>query len=119
MKHLKMRLIAFCLLLSFSIMNPVQVQPTTQNPLSPQKTITAQAKAKKKVVKKRATKKTTAKKKTAKKTTAKNNFTKSVTVYVTPTGACYHKYACGRGSYSKSTLNSAKSRGLRPCKKCY
>lgn len=41
------------------------------------------------------------------------------TVLVTPTGSKYHREACGRGNYSEATLESAKSRGLTPCKKCY
>ena len=117
MKRLKTKIIAFCLLLAFSIASPTQIQTTNLNPLSPQKTITVQAKAKKKTVKKKNQKKTTKKTAAKKKTTKK--VTKSVTVYTTPTGECYHRYACGRGSYSKTTLKSAKLRGLRPCKKCY
>lgn len=41
------------------------------------------------------------------------------TVLVTPTGSKYHRQACGRGTYTEATLQSAKSRGLTPCKKCY
>lgn len=41
------------------------------------------------------------------------------TVLVTPTGECYHTHKCGRGTYYESTLQEAKARGLRPCKKCY
>lgn len=41
------------------------------------------------------------------------------TVYVTPTGKCYHyNNHCNGGTYYKSTLKKAKARGLRPCKKC-
>lgn len=40
-------------------------------------------------------------------------------VLVTPTGECYHTHKCGRGTYYESTLQNAKNRGLRPCKKCY
>lgn len=40
-------------------------------------------------------------------------------VYITPTGSKYHKRACGKGNYSATTLENAKSRGLEPCKKCY
>lgn len=41
------------------------------------------------------------------------------TVLVTPTGSKYHREACGRGNYSEASLESAKARGLTPCKKCY
>lgn len=44
---------------------------------------------------------------------------KSTTVYVTKTGKKYHKKKCGNGTYSKSTLDKAKDRGLTKCKKCY
>ena len=46
---------------------------------------------------------------------------KSQKVYITPTGKCYHKTKCGRGTYYKVTLKKAKSMGLRPCRKraCY
>ena len=44
----------------------------------------------------------------------------SETVYVTDTGECYHKDGCG---YLKSkisiSLDDAKSRGYRPCSRCY
>ena len=40
-------------------------------------------------------------------------------VYITPTGSCYHRKVCGRGSYYKVTLKEAKSLGLRKCRRCY
>lgn len=40
------------------------------------------------------------------------------TVYVTPTGECYHAYPHGRGNFSKTTLSNALRLGLRPCQKC-
>lgn len=40
-------------------------------------------------------------------------------VYITPTGTKYHSRACGKGNYSATTLENAKSKGLTPCKKCY
>lgn len=40
-------------------------------------------------------------------------------VFITPTGKKYHRQACGKGNYSATTLEDAKSRGLEPCKKCY
>lgn len=40
------------------------------------------------------------------------------TVFVTPTGECYHKYAHGRGSFSEVPLSEALSRNLRPCMVC-
>lgn len=43
----------------------------------------------------------------------------SRTVYVTPTGKRYHySSSCNGGSYSPSTLDEARARGLTPCKKC-
>lgn len=105
MKRLKSSIVSLCLMLMLSIMAPVQVQPvSTTNPVSIQKVVQVDAKTKKKAKKKKSTKKKT---------------TKSVTVYVTETGKCYHTHACGRGTYYKSTLKSAKASGLRPCKKCY
>lgn len=44
---------------------------------------------------------------------------KSTTVYVTKTGKKYHKKKCGNGTYTKSTLDKAKARGLTKCSKCY
>ena len=44
---------------------------------------------------------------------------KATKVYITATGSCYHRRKCGRGTYWKVTLKEAKSRGLRPCKRCY
>lgn len=50
---------------------------------------------------------------------ADSNSTDNVTVYRTKSGECYHSQGC---SYLKScietTLNDAKSRGLRPCSRC-
>lgn len=46
------------------------------------------------------------------------NVYAETTVYVTRTGKKYHAYACGNGTYYKSTLSAAKARGLQPCKKC-
>lgn len=40
-------------------------------------------------------------------------------VYITPTGKCYHTHKCGRGTYYKAKLKTAKKMGLRKCKKCY
>lgn len=42
-----------------------------------------------------------------------------MTVYVTPTGEKYYTHACGRGTYTESTLSAAKARGLTACKKCF
>ncbi|MDO8886687.1 thermonuclease family protein [Candidatus Oleimmundimicrobium sp.] len=45
---------------------------------------------------------------------------KEVTVYITNTGECYHRSGCS--SLSKScipiSLNDAKAKGYRPCKRC-
>lgn len=41
------------------------------------------------------------------------------TVLITKTGECYHTHKCGNGTYFEATLEEAKRRGLRPCKKCY
>ena len=57
MKRLRTRIIAFCLLLAFSIAGPAQIQTTNLNPLSPQKTISVQAKTNKKTVKKKKSEK--------------------------------------------------------------
>jgi len=40
-------------------------------------------------------------------------------VLITKTGECYHAQKCGRGTYYWVSLETAKARGLRPCKKCY
>lgn len=40
-------------------------------------------------------------------------------VLVTPTGKRYHRYECGSGNYSWTTLDKALGRGLTPCKNCY
>lgn len=45
--------------------------------------------------------------------------TDGVTVYVTPTGKCYHLDPdCGGKNSSATTLTRAKNSGYRPCKKC-
>ena len=118
MRHLKSKFIALCLVLVFSMANPVQIQTTSQNTVSVNSAVKVEA-AKKKANKKKITKKKVTKKKVVKKKVVKKKTTKSTTVYVTATGECYHRYACGRGTYYKSTLKSAKSIGLRACKKCY
>ena len=42
-----------------------------------------------------------------------------MTVYITPTGKCYHFDAdCGGKNSVPTTLDSAVSSGYRPCKKC-
>ncbi|WP_261806159.1 DNA/RNA non-specific endonuclease [Lapidilactobacillus luobeiensis] len=40
-------------------------------------------------------------------------------VFVTPTGKRYHKYAHGNGTFTKTTLQDAKSQGLTPCQVCW
>ncbi|MFC6316045.1 DNA/RNA non-specific endonuclease [Lapidilactobacillus achengensis] len=40
-------------------------------------------------------------------------------VFVTPTGKRYHKYAHGNGTFTKTSLQDAKSRGLTPCQVCW
>lgn len=43
----------------------------------------------------------------------------SITVYITPTGKRYHYDSnCNGGNYSPTDLDTAKSMGLEPCKKC-
>jgi len=55
----------------------------------------------------------------ATKSAAKSSGQSSRTVYTTPTGRCYHYLSgCGGKNSKKTTLKEAKSRGLRPCKKC-
>lgn len=99
MKNVKLRLIMMCTAFLLIFVTPVQMQ-VTEHGVNVKKEVLVDAKAKKKSVKKKTVKKATV-------------------VYVTQYGKCYHSHACGRGSYYKSTLKSAKSRGLRPCKKCY
>ena len=43
------------------------------------------------------------------------------TVYITKTGSCYHKISCSYLRYSciSIDLSDAKSRGYRPCSRCY
>lgn len=48
-----------------------------------------------------------------------SSLSSNSTVYVTKTGKKYHKKACGSGTYSKTTLKNAKSRGLTACTKCF
>lgn len=43
---------------------------------------------------------------------------KSSKVYITDKGSCYHYKKCGKGNYHLVSLNEAKGRGLRPCKRC-
>lgn len=50
--------------------------------------------------------------------TAQVNETSEM-VLVTPTGSKYHNHVCGRGTYTEATLDSAISRGLEPCSKCF
>ncbi|MBQ8558395.1 MAG: DUF5011 domain-containing protein [Tyzzerella sp.] len=45
--------------------------------------------------------------------------TSSVQVMITKTGECYHTHKCGNGTYFWVSFDEAKSRGLRPCQKCY
>lgn len=99
MKHVKLRLIMMCTALLLTFAAPVQMKVTDQG-MGVKYAVSVDAKAKKKSVKKKKAK-------------------KAVVVYVTATGECYHTHACGRGTYYKSTLKSAKAQGLRPCKKCY
>lgn len=55
----------------------------------------------------------------ATKSAVKSSGQSSRTVYTTPTGRCYHYLSgCGGKNSKKTTLKEAKSRGLRPCKKC-
>lgn len=56
---------------------------------------------------------------TSNKTPAKETEQKSNTVYVTKTGKRYHySSSCNGGTYTASTLQAAKTRGLTPCSKC-
>lgn len=48
----------------------------------------------------------------------KTTVNADVTVYITRTGSKYHAYACGNGTYYKSTLSYARSIGLDECSKC-
>lgn len=45
------------------------------------------------------------------------------TVYITPTGSCYHSRtscpALWRGHYSRISLSSAQNEGYRACSRCY
>ena len=47
------------------------------------------------------------------------NLNNSQMVYVTPKGKKYHKRRCGPGTYSLTSLNEAKIKGLTPCKRCF
>ena len=51
--------------------------------------------------------------------TTKSTSDADVIVYVTKTGSKYHNKKCGNGTYTESTLEAAKKRGLEPCSKCY
>lgn len=117
----KRAFLVLCMFLSLSFMVP-ESAGIVYEPLNSMQTITV-AKAGKKAVKRKVVKKKTTKKKIVKKDKKTKKATvkakKEAQVYVTPTGECYHTHACGRGSYSKAPLSSAKARGLRPCKKCY
>lgn len=46
--------------------------------------------------------------------------TRLVTVYVTPTGGCYHRADCRhlRGSTLTMPAETAEARGLSPCRSC-
>lgn len=46
-----------------------------------------------------------------------NNVTEMV--LVTPTGSKYHNRRCGNGTYTEATLQTALSRNLTPCSKCF
>ena len=109
--NLRKKIVAFCVLLSLSILAPETAMINIAN--NSVQTVSV-VKAKKKVTSK---KKAAKKAKKAKKTTTKAK--KEAQVYVTATGECYHSRACGRGNYSKTSLSSAKAMGLRPCSKCY
>ena len=51
--------------------------------------------------------------------TTKSTSDADVIVYVTKTGSKYHTKKCGNGTFTESTLEAAKKRGLEPCSKCY
>lgn len=101
MKRFRSKIIAICIMMLLSITGPINIS-TGSEQFPVQNVVHVDAK-----------------KKIAKKKSYKKSNKKSVTVYVTATGECYHRYACGRGTYYKSTLKSAKASGLRACKKCY
>ena len=77
--------------------------------------------------KKHSGRKTHKRSKTRKNRTRKNRSTRSAsigqTVYITPTGSCYHSTpscpALWRGNYSRISLSSARSEGYRSCSRCY
>ena len=77
--------------------------------------------------KKHSGRKTHKRSKTRKYRTRKNRSTRSAsigqTVYITPTGSCYHSTpscpALWRGNYSRISLSSARSEGYRSCSRCY
>lgn len=53
------------------------------------------------------------------KITNSNTYASNEQVMITKTGSCYHTHKCGNGNYFWVSLDEAKSRGLRPCQKCY
>lgn len=77
--------------------------------------------------KKHSGRKTHKRSKTRKYRTRKNQSTRSAsigqTVYITPTGSCYHSTpscpALWRGNYSRISLSSARNEGYRSCSRCY
>lgn len=112
--NFKKRFLTLCVFLTLSFIVPQQPIVSTPNTIQTVKVVQAKKKVTKKVKKKSAKKKSVNK---SKKTSTKAK--KEAQVYVTPTGECYHIHACGRGNYYKASLSTAKSRGLRPCRKCY
>lgn len=112
--NFKKRFLTLCVFLTLSFIVPQQPIVSTPNTIQKVKVVQAKKKVTKKVKKKSAKKKSVNK---SKKTSTKAK--KEAQVYVTPTGECYHTHACGRGNYYKASLSVAKSRGLRPCSKCY
>lgn len=112
--NFKKRFLTLCVFLTLSFIVPQQPIVSTPNTIQKVKVVQAKKKVTKKVKKKSVKKKSVNK---SKKTSTKAK--KEAQVYVTPTGECYHTHACGRGNYYKASLSTAKSRGLRPCHKCY
>lgn len=51
--------------------------------------------------------------------TPEENNSKSDKVYVTKSGKCYHSKQCGKGNFAQVTLEEAKTKGLKPCKRCF
>ena len=52
-------------------------------------------------------------------TAPEENNSKSDKVYVTKSGKCYHSKQCGKGNFAQVTLEEAKTKGLKPCKRCF